>query len=390
MSMMTQRYQLDLRPGGKPVRVPCTQGDSKSRAIGFTLTNGAERFTAPESAVMTIDGTKPDGTSFSYQGTVSGSSGSFTIRDQMTAAAGDVACQLTITNGGEVLGSSSFILDVQENAIPASLAMSQTVMESFQAMKNAAATSASEALASANAAAASAEKAGAYHNWGIPHGAWTRYDTQVSTNVLAIALGENNTLDAVKNQPATIMVEDASTLTNSPVTSGGFWARRTVYPVSNPTGSEHITVELEEYEPVLGRRWLRTYYAATGKWSSAWVEINPTLAVASEGTSGAWRYRIWKNGFKECWLCTSLKHEVKQQSGSLYYSSTVEYPYPISFTEKPTLYIGVRSPNNKPIWGIPSTPASGSDVKNNAYIELLAGTSTDSISTDIYAYACGM
>lgn len=49
------------------------------------------------------------------------------------------------------------------------------------------------------------------------------------------------------------MTEDASTLTNSPVTSGGFWARRTVYPVSNPTGSQHITVELEEYEPVLGR-----------------------------------------------------------------------------------------------------------------------------------------
>ena len=54
------------------------------------------------------------------------------------------------------------------------------------------------------------------------------------------------------------------------------------------------------------------------------------------------------------------------------------------------LYMGVRSPNNRPFWGMPSTPASGSDVKNNAYIELMTCVSTDSISTDIYAYACGM
>ena len=124
-----------------------------------------------------------------------------------------------------------------------------------------------------------------YEKWSICNGAWRRYDTQVSTNVLAIATGEGNTLTAEQNQPATIMTEDASTLTNSPVTSGGFWARRTVYPVSNPTGSQHITVELEEYEPVLGRRWLRTYYAATGKWSEKWVEISPASPLEKPRSS---------------------------------------------------------------------------------------------------------
>ena len=327
------------------------------------------------------------------------------------------------------------------------------------------------AAARANLGAAKSD----YEKWSIPYGAWRRYDTEVSTDVLAIALGENNTLDAVKNQPATIMTEDASTLTNSPVTSGGFWARRTVYPVSNPTGSQHITVELEEYEPVLGRRWLRTYYEGSG-WSSKWVEIGPASPldqmvsgssanindytgaglywlnkttvtntpnggsgmlivttsptgnviyqtfvsfntssgyvatrcytnsqwynwderpapasyVTQEGTSGAWRYRIWSDGKKECWLITTIKHEVKQASGSLYYSSTVPYPYPVTFTATPTVYVGVRSPNNKPIWAIPSTPASGSDVKNNAYMAFVTATSTDSISTDISIYACGV
>lgn len=331
------------------------------------------------------------------------------------------------------------------------------------------------AAARANLGAAKSD----YEKWSIPYGAWRRYDTQVSTNVLDIATGEGNTLTAEQNQPATIMTEDASTLKNSPVTSGGFWARRTVYPVSNPTGSQHITVELEEYEPVLGRRWLRTYYEGSG-WSSKWVEISPASPldqmvsgssanindytgaglywmnkttvtntpnggsgmlivttsptgnviyqtfvsfntssgyvatrcyinsqwynwderpapasyVTQEGTSGAWRYRIWSDGKKECWLRTTLQHEIKQASGSLYYSSTVPYPYPVNFTEKPTMYVGVRSVNNgvnnKPIWAIPSTPASGANTKANAYMEFVTTTSTNSITTDIYIYACGV
>lgn len=123
----------------------------------------------------------------------------------------------------------------------------------------------------------------------------------------------------------------------------------------------------------------------------AWDERPaPASYVTQEGTSGAWRYRIWSDGKKECWLRTTLQHEVKQASGSLYYSSTVPYPYPVSFTGKPTVYVGVRSPNNKPIWAIPSTPASDSDLKNNAYMAFVTTTSTASISTDVYIYACGV
>lgn len=116
----------------------------------------------------------------------------------------------------------------------------------------------------------------------------------------------------------------------------------------------------------------------------------PASYVTQEGTSGAWRYRIWSDGKKECWLKTSIQHEIKQASGSLYYSSTVPYPYPVTFTATPTVYVGVRSPNNRPIWGIPSTPASGADTKSNAYMEFVATASTTSITSDIYIYACGV
>lgn len=466
---MNQSYSLNMIPSGNPLRIPVRQYDAGLRTIVLTLWNGSAVFTPPTGAAATVEGTKPDGKSFSYTASISGAKVTFPITVQMAAVAGSVRCQLTVGKSGSILGSATFLLEVEASALPKDPDLSQSELSALEQLHD-------EAITAATNAAASAQLAGAYHGWSIPHGAWTRYDTQVSTNVLAIALGENNTLDAVKNQPATIMTEDASTLTNSPVTSGGFWARRTVYPVFNPTGSEHITVELEEYEPVLGRRWLRTYYAATGKWNEKWREISPTAPldqitvgtnasigsyttaglywlvsstvtdtpnggsgllivtaspsgnviyqtfisyntgngyyatrcytnsqwygwdqrpapadyVTSQGTSGAWFYRLWASGRKECWLQTSILHEIKQQNGSLYYSSTVPYPYPVSFTAKPTLYIGVRSPNNKPIWAIPSTPASGSDVKNNAYMEFMAGTSTDSISTDIYAYACGI
>lgn len=473
---MNQTYSLNMIPGGNPLRVPVRQFDKGSRTITMTLWNGSGAFSVPTGSAVTVEGTKPDGKSFSSAASFSGASVSFTVTEQMAAVAGDVRCQLTVTKSGTILGSATFLLVVEPSAMPADPDLSKTEISSFQQLKTAAQTAASNAATSADAAAASAAQADAYKRWLIPYGAWRRYDTEVSTNVLAIATGDDNTLTAEKNQPATIMTEDASTLTNSPVTSGGFWARRTVYPVSNPTGSEHITVELEEYEPVLGRRWLRTYYAATGKWSEKWVEISPASPldqmvsrsatnigdyteagiywlnkttvtntpnggsgmlivttsptgnviyqtfvsfntgsgyvatrcytnsqwypwderpapasyVVQEGTSGAWRYRIWSDGKKECWLSTSIQTEITFASGSLFCSSIIPYPYPVTFTGKPTAYVGVRSAYAKPIWGIPSTPSSGTSVTKNAYLELVTTTSTASYTGDIYIYACGV
>lgn len=475
--MINQKYNLDMIPGGSvPTIVHVSQYDAGSRHLTFELYSGGMLWDVPEGATVTIDGTKADHKAFSYIASASGSTVTVTVTQQMTAVKGLAECQLTVTKGDYVLGSANFVLDVESSAMPADPDLSQTEISCFQQLKNAAQTAASNAATSANAAAASAAEADAYKRWLIPYGAWRRYDTGVSTNVLAIAAGEGNTLTAEKNQPATIMTEDASTLTNSPVTSGGFWARRTVYPVRNPTGSEHITVELEEYEPVLGRRWLRTYYAATGKWSEKWVEISPASPldqmvsgssanindytgaglywlnkttvtntpnggtgmlivttsptgnviyqtfvsfntssgyvatrcytnsqwynwderpapasyVVQEGTSGAWRYRIWSDGKKECWLSTSIQTEITSASGNLFCSAIIPYPYPVTFTGKPTAYVGVRSAYAKPIWGIPSTPSSGTSVTKNAYLELVTTTSTASYKGDIYIYACGV
>ena len=191
---MNQTYSLNMIPGGNPLRVPVRQFDKGSRTITMTLWNGSGAFSVPAGSAVTVEGTKPDGKSFSSAASFSSAGVSFTVTEQMAAVAGDVRCQLTVTKSGTILGSATFLLVVEPSALPENPDLSETVFSSFQQLKNAAQTAASNAATSANAAAASAAEADAYKRWLIPYGAWRRYDTGVSTNVLAIATGDDNTI----------------------------------------------------------------------------------------------------------------------------------------------------------------------------------------------------
>lgn len=173
MSYITQKYALNMIPSGAPVRVPVSQYDAGSRTISFDLYAGAERFSAPSGATAQINGTKPDGKSFSYEVSISGNSVSATITEQMTAAAGRVNCEIAILNGSKFLGSANFVLLVEKGALPEDADMSETDLSTIQkaltnmeestsaaaASATAAAASESNAKASAEAAAKSATKA---------------------------------------------------------------------------------------------------------------------------------------------------------------------------------------------------------------------------------------
>nr|DAV01074.1 MAG TPA: BppU domain protein [Caudoviricetes sp.] len=159
--MITQTYTLSLQPGGAPLRIPCVQRDANSRDITFDLTSGGVAFSPPDGAVVTFDGTKPDGKSFSTAGAISGTKITVTLSQQMTAVAGDVPCQLTITSGTAVLGTARFILAVSEAAIPTDPDLSTSDMSVFETLKNAAAQSAITAAEQATAAANSATAAAA-------------------------------------------------------------------------------------------------------------------------------------------------------------------------------------------------------------------------------------
>lgn len=139
---MEQRYTLQMIHQGRPLRVPVHQYDAGSRVLLFDLIADGTPFTVPSGAAITIDGTKPDGHSFSYGASGSGSTVSATVTQQMAACAGEAVCQLTITQSGTVLGSANFVLDVEQNALPEDADMSETEIASLRDMMQRAAASA--------------------------------------------------------------------------------------------------------------------------------------------------------------------------------------------------------------------------------------------------------
>ena len=135
---MNQTYSLNMIPGGNPLRVPVRQFDKGSRTITMTLWNGSGAFSVPAGSAVTVEGTKPDGKSFSSTASFSGTGVSFTVTEQMAAVAGDVRCQLPVTKSGTILGSATFLLVVEPSALPENPDLSETVFSSFQQLKNAA------------------------------------------------------------------------------------------------------------------------------------------------------------------------------------------------------------------------------------------------------------
>lgn len=157
--MLTLTLPLSLSPNTPPLRIPVAQNDSQSRTLIFRLTAPSGAPNLPDGAIVTMDGTKPDGKSFSHTGTLANDLATVTLTRQMCAVAGEVACQLTITHGDEILGSARFFLMVQEAAIPTDPDLSASELTAFQELRNQAPGWVSAASESAAAAANSASAA---------------------------------------------------------------------------------------------------------------------------------------------------------------------------------------------------------------------------------------
>ena len=162
--MINQTYILNMIPGGIQPRIHVSQYDAGSRTLVFQLFQGdggnGTEFEIPEGATVTIDGTKKqDKKSFSYICTYTGNSVTATVSQQMTAACGEVECQLTINKSGSVLGSANFLLVVEHAVLPEDADLSETEIASLETWKNQALQAAEQAEASETSAAASASAA---------------------------------------------------------------------------------------------------------------------------------------------------------------------------------------------------------------------------------------
>lgn len=167
--MITQTYDLNLIPGGAPLRVPVSQYDAGSRDIIFNLYSGSAAFSVPTGATVTVDGTKPDGHGFSYPAAASGNTVTVTVTAQMTAVPGNAECQLTVMQSGQALGSANFLLTVERAALPDTADLSETEIRSIETWKNQAFAAADAAEKShaqaANSAQNAADSAEAAQNW---------------------------------------------------------------------------------------------------------------------------------------------------------------------------------------------------------------------------------
>ena len=147
--MIEQTYYLDMIPGeSAPPVVHVSQFDVNSRTLTFNLMKGGVAYEPDVGMTVTLDGTKPDNTAFSYPMTVDGSSVSIALQTQMTVVAGHVRCEVTVSNASGQIGSANFILAVEESAIDTG-AISDTDIPIFEDLKNQAQQAAAEATAAA-------------------------------------------------------------------------------------------------------------------------------------------------------------------------------------------------------------------------------------------------
>ena len=69
--------------------------------------------------------------------------------------------------------------------------------------------------------------------------------------------------------------------------------------------------------------------------------------VVESGTSGEWKYRIWSDGTKECWMRRTVNFSITGVYGNIYASGNAEtigrISYPFTFSEVPNLTVNTFS-----------------------------------------------
>ena len=146
--IVTQNTKLNVVPGGIIPVVHVSQYDV-DRAISFTLYDGNGAAVLDSGTTASIEGTKPDGHGFSYEGTLTDNVASFNTTQQMTVLVGAIECKLKLVKDTQIIGTAMFILDVEKAGLNESTVISDTDIPMIISL-------ATEQMERAEAAAASA------------------------------------------------------------------------------------------------------------------------------------------------------------------------------------------------------------------------------------------
>ena len=117
--MVTQHFILHIVPDEVRPRIYLSQRSTGLEKLQFTMvgTNGAY-YSIPANTSVTMVGSKPDKTVFSYACTYSGNTVYCDVTDQMTAVAGIVTAELRFANNqGNVIPSQNMEIFVERSPI---------------------------------------------------------------------------------------------------------------------------------------------------------------------------------------------------------------------------------------------------------------------------------
>lgn len=238
--MTTQTLNLNLIPHGVQPVVYASQFDEQTGAVIFKLYNDTTPFTIPSGTSILVNGTKPDGTGFSYSAAgYTGNTVTVTMYKQMAAVAGDVRCELRLTRSGQTVGSLNFILRVEPTALDDGT-ISETVLPLIERAAEIAAeideyaeTVATEAAnASASAASAATSAASAATDAANVSAQYNALET-VKTNANEAAAAANAAADVIDDLTAT-----ATTLTPGSSATASFNRSTGVITFGIPRGAQ--------------------------------------------------------------------------------------------------------------------------------------------------------
>lgn len=197
----------------------------------------------------------------------------------------------TVLGGGNIGASTTYdvVVTVADKynslSIPRTLS-TKSVLQSFKRSAGAAIGKVAELANWLDVAWNTRIRGNLHVDGGVANGGATN---QSNTDLLMIDVGNPY---SSWNYDCSVGVEDASTLKNSPVTSGAFYAYRKVYQVYSALFNHYKTiVELHEAYPKRGRVWKREYDPNNG-WADRWsysFTNNDTVPISNGGTGATSR-----------------------------------------------------------------------------------------------------
>lgn len=200
----------------------------------------------------------------------------------------------TVLGGGNIGASTTYDVLVtvadKYNSLPIQRTLStKSVLQSFKRSAGAAIGKVAELANWLDVAWNTRIRGNLKVDGGMSDGAWNRD----ATDLMLINFSGDDPYNTSTNYDNVVRTEDASTLINSPVTSGPFYAYRKVYPVYTPW-SHHskIFVELKEVFPQKGRIWTQAYDPNNGWGDNGWTHPftnKDVVPIANGGTGAATR-----------------------------------------------------------------------------------------------------